>query len=148
VLAVHAVQCDAEDLALLRTHGTAVVSCPRSNRHVGVGSPPLAAFYDAGLTVAFGTDSLASATDLNLFAELAEARRIAPSIPAGVLLASATLHGARALGAGHRFGSIEPGKRAALVAVRAPAAIDDVEEYLVSGVVTDAIRRIGERPGF
>jgi cytosine/adenosine deaminase-related metal-dependent hydrolase len=143
VLAVHAVQCSAGDLLLLRTRGTPVVSCPRSNRYVGVGSPPLTAFYEAGLTVAFGTDSLASVEDLNLFSELAEARRIAPSIAAGRLLASATLHGARALGAGDRFGSIERGKQGALVAVQTPGAIDDVEEYLVSGVEPEAIERIG-----
>ena len=49
-------------------------------------------------TVAFGTDSLASVADLNMFAELAEARRIAPRCRRGELLESATLIGARALG--------------------------------------------------
>ena len=66
--------------------------------HVGVGSPPLQSFYDAGVQVAFGTDSLASVADLNMFNELAEARRIAPRVPARRLLESATLTGARALG--------------------------------------------------
>ena len=68
--------------------------------------------------MAFGTDSLASVDDLNMFAELAEARRLAPRVPARTLLESATLCGARALGFGSEFGSIEPGKRAALIAVR------------------------------
>ena len=69
--------------------------------------------------VAFGTDSLASVEDLNMFAELAEARRIAPKVSARAFLRSATLAGATALGFGDHFG-IEPGKRAALVAVRVP----------------------------
>src|SRR5918999_1599812 len=86
VLAVHGVQFTGDDLARLRALGTTVVSCPRSNRHVGVGSPPLEAFYAMGVSVAFGTDSLASVTDLNLFNELAEARRIAPKVPASHLL--------------------------------------------------------------
>jgi len=85
--------------------------------------------------VAFGTDSLASVADLNMFAELAEARRIAPRVPPRVLLRSATLTAARALAFDDQFGSIEPGKRAALLAVRVPAGVTDVEEYLVSGAV-------------
>ena len=139
VLAVHGVQFTGDDLARLRGLGTTIVSCPRSNRHVGVGSPPLDAFYAMGVSVAFGTDSLASVNDLNVFNELAEARRIAPRVPASHLLESATLRGARALGFGAEFGTIEPGKRAALIAVRVPAAVSDVEEYLVGGVDPSAI---------
>ena len=134
VLAVHGVQFDGTDLDRLRTLGITLVSCPRSNRYVGVGSPPLEAFYAMDVDVAFGTDSLASVDDLNMFAELAEARRIAPKVPARALLRSATLTGATALGFDRDFGSIEPGKRAALIAVRVPEGVSDVEEYLVSGV--------------
>ena len=81
-LVVHGVQFDGDDLSRLTALGTTLVSCPRSNVHVGVGSPPLEAFYAMDVDVAFGTDSLASVADLNLFAELAEARRIAPRVPA------------------------------------------------------------------
>ena len=140
VLAVHGVQFDGDDLSRLAALGVTIVSCPRSNVHVGVGSPPLEAFYAMDVKVAFGTDSLASVADLNLFTELREARRIAPRVPARRLLESATLTGARALGFGERFGSIEPGKRASLIAVRVPAGVDDVEEYLVGGIEPDAIR--------
>jgi cytosine/adenosine deaminase-related metal-dependent hydrolase len=139
VLAVHGVQFTGDDLARLRSLGTTVVSCPRSNVHVGVGSPPLEAFYAMGVSVAFGTDSLASVTDLNLFNELAEARRIAPRVPASHLLESATLCGAQALGFGADFGTIEPGKRASLIAVRVPHGVSEVEEFLVSGVDPSAI---------
>jgi cytosine/adenosine deaminase-related metal-dependent hydrolase len=139
VLVVHAVQCSDDDLARLAALGTTVVSCPRSNRYVGVGDPPLAAFYAAGLPVAFGTDSLASVDDLQMFRELAAARRLAPRVRAHDLLESATLTGARALGFGHEFGSVEPGKRAALIAVRLPEDEDDVEEYLLSGIEPHAI---------
>ena len=139
ILAVHGVQLEGADLARLRTLGVTLVSCPRSNRHVGVGSPPLEAFYAMDVEVALGTDSLASVDDLNMFAELAEARRIAPKVPARALLRSATLTGATALGFGDQFGSIEPGKRAALIAVRVPDGVTDVEEYLVSGVQPGAV---------
>jgi len=115
------------------------VSCPRSNVYVGVGSPPLEAFYAMDVDVAFGTDSLASVADLDMFAELAEARRIAPRVPARRLLESATLVGARALRFDGDFGSLEPGRRAAVLAVRVPEGVADVEEYLVSGVPSESV---------
>ena len=144
VLVVHGVQCTADDLGRLKRLGTTVVSCPRSNRYVGVGEAPIEAFYAAGVTVAFGTDSLASVADVNVFAELAAARRLAPRVPARDLLRSATLDGARALGFGTRFGSIEEGKQAALIAVRVPEGIGDVEEYLLSGIEPAAIAWLEE----
>jgi cytosine/adenosine deaminase-related metal-dependent hydrolase len=138
-LVVHGVQLEGEDLSYLRMLGSTLVVCPRSNRHVGVGSPPLEAFYAMDIPVAIGTDSLASAPDLDMFAELAEARRVAPRVPARALLASATISGARALGFEGQFGAIETGVRASLIAVRVPEDVTDVEEYLVSGVAPDAV---------
>jgi cytosine/adenosine deaminase-related metal-dependent hydrolase len=138
-LVVHGVQLDGEDLHQIANAGATIVSCPRSNVHVGVGSPPLEAFYAMHVDVAFGTDSLASVDDLSIFAELAEARRVAPRVPARTLLESATLVGARALGLDGDFGSIEPGKRASLIAVRIPEGTRDVEEYLASGVTPEAV---------
>jgi 5-methylthioadenosine/S-adenosylhomocysteine deaminase len=101
---------------------------------VGVGVPPIERFYASGVPVAVGTDSLASVGDLNLFSELKTMRWLAPSIPARTLLESATLVGARALGLADRLGSITAGKRAKLIAVDLPPGVDDVEEYLVSGI--------------
>ena len=134
VVAVHGVQFDGDDLDRLRSRNMTIVSCPRSNQHVGVGAPPLEAFYAMNVNVAFGTDSLASVPDLNVFSELAEARRLAPRVPARALLESATRQGAIALGFEADYGTIETGKRAHLIAVRVPAVVDDVEEYLVSGI--------------
>jgi aminodeoxyfutalosine deaminase len=139
ILAVHGVQFDGDDLTRLRALGMTVVSCPRSNRYVGVGDPPLEAFYAVGVKVAFGTDSLASVRDLNLFGDLARARQLAPRVPARTLIESATRCGAAALGFGDEFGTIEVGKRGALIAVRMPVGAGDVEEYLLSGIEPSAI---------
>ena len=136
-LVVHGVQCTADDIARLRSSGATMVACPRSNAYVGAGDPPLSDFYAAGVPVAFGTDSLASVDDLNLFSELAEARRLAPAVAARRLLESATLIGARALGFERDYGTLEPGKRAALLSVAVPSGVTDVEEYLLSGLTTE-----------
>ena len=139
LLAVHGVRFGDADLSRLAAAGSTVVSCPRSNRWTGAGDPPVERFYASGVRVAIGTDSLASVEDLNLFAELAALRSLAPDVPAGSLLRSATLAGAEALGFASELGSIEPGKRAELIAVRLPADLQDVEEYLVGGIQPDAI---------
>jgi cytosine/adenosine deaminase-related metal-dependent hydrolase len=140
VLAVHGVQTSDADLSRLAARGATLVTCPRSNRHTGAGVPPIERFYAAGVRVAVGTDSLASAPDLNVFEELAAMRAVAPAVPASALLASATFEGARALGFEADYGTLEPGKRARLIAVDLPDPISDVEEYLLSGIRPEQIR--------
>ena len=141
-LAVHGVQMSDADLARLAARGATLVTCPRSNGHTGAGAPPIVDFYKSGVRVAVGTDSLASAPDLNVFAELATMRALAPSVPASALLVSATLAGAQALGFDADYGSIESGKRARLIAVAVPPGVDDVEEYLVTGIQAEQVRWI------
>jgi cytosine/adenosine deaminase-related metal-dependent hydrolase len=140
LLAVHGVQFTDAELTRLAAAGATVVTCPRSNRWTGAGEPPIERFYASGVRVAIGTDSLASVEDLNVFAEMAAVRRLAPHVPAARILESATLAGAHALGFGAELGSLEAGKRAQLLAVRIPAGLDDVEEYLVSGIEPSAVR--------
>ncbi len=120
LLAVHGTRFADDDLARLASAGATVVTCPRSNRWTGSGTPPIDEFYASGVRVAIGTDSLASVEDLNPFAELAEVRRLAPRVPARRLLDSATRAGAAALGFAADYGTIEPGKLADLIAVRLP----------------------------
>lgn len=145
LLAVHGVQFTDAELARLASAGATVVACPRSNRWTGAGDPPVERFYASGVRVAVGTDSLASVEDLNLFAELAALRSLAPSVPATSLLESATLAGAEALGFATELGSIAAGKRAQLLAVRLPHDVADVEEYLVSGIDPADVRWLTSR---
>ena len=132
-LAIHGVQLGDAALGRLAAIGATLVTCPRSNRWVGVGYPPIERFYRSGVSVAVGTDSLASVEDLNLFSELKTMRWLAPSVPARTILESATLAGARALGLDD-LGSLTEGKRAAMIAVDLPDGVEDVEEYLLSGI--------------
>lgn len=140
LMAVHGVQFTDDDLSRLAAAGATVVTCPRSNRWTGAGTPPIDRFYASGVRVAIGTDSVASVDDLNMFSELAEVRRLAPHVSARALLASATQRGAQALGFGSELGTLEPGKHAHMIAVDLPAHITDVEEYLLGGVQPDGIR--------
>jgi aminodeoxyfutalosine deaminase len=133
-LVVHGVQFTDAALARLQEIGATLVTCPRSNHWVGVGYPPIERFYASGVNVAVGTDSLASVGDLNLFSELKTMRWLAPTVPAGKILESATAIGAKALGLETELGSLTPGKRADMISVELPAAVDDVEEYLLSGI--------------
>jgi len=125
----HGVHCDAADRATLRGHRTAVALCPRSNRTLGVGEPPVAAYRAEGSPVAVGTDSRASARSLDLLADLALLKQIAldQGSPAeGLdrwLVEAATLGGARAMGLAGT-GSLRDGSRADLAVLDVPAGDD------------------------
>ena len=141
-LIVHGVYLTDDGLDRLRRAKAVLVTCPRSNVWVGAGPPRLSHFYASGVPVAVGTDSLASTPTLSLFDELSEMRRIAPEVAAASLLESATRVGARALGLSREFGTLAAGKRAVLVRVHIPAAVTDVEEYLVGGIPAGSIDRL------
>ena len=142
-LLVHGVHLTDAELLRIAETGATLVTCPRSNRWTGAGLPPIARFHAAGVRLAVGTDSLASAPDLNMFAELAELRRLAPEVPAAALLRAATLGGAEALGYGATHGAIAVGRQAALLAIAGVGAVDDVEEYLTGGVRPQDISWVG-----
>ena len=140
LIAVHGVHFTDVDLSRLASARSTVVACPRSNQWTGAGEPPIERFYASGVRVAVGTDSLASVDDLNVFAELAQIRRLAPAVPASRILESATLSGAQALGFDGELGTLEAGKQAQLLAVKLPGNVPDVEEYLVNGVEPADVR--------
>ncbi len=144
LVATHGVQLGDAQLERLASTGACLVTCPRSNAWTGAGRPDVERFYRSGVPVAIGTDSLASCPDVNVFHELAELRRLAPSVPARTLLRSATQVGASALGFQDQFGTIEPGKRAALITVDVPADSKNVEEYLLEGIEPERVRWIEE----
>ncbi len=139
LLAVHGTRLDDHEIARLARAGATIVTCPRSNQWTGAGTPPIERFYASGVRVAVGTDSLASVEDLSVFGELAALRHLAPAVPAARLLQSATIDGATALGFDAEFGTIARGKRAELIAVRVPRGVEDVEEYLLTGIQPRAI---------
>jgi len=134
-LAVHCVHLGQRDVSRLQARGVTVVTCPRSNERLGVGSTPVPKLLGDGIPVALGTDSLASAPDLDLFAEMATLLRQQPGIAPLAALRMVTVNGASALGIDDRLGTIEPGKiPAAIVVPLGPG--DDPLETLVSEPTT------------
>ncbi|HEY1370325.1 MAG TPA: amidohydrolase family protein [Gaiellaceae bacterium] len=124
VLAAHCVHVDEEEIELLAASGAAVVHCPRSNGLLGCGFAPLAALRRAGITVALGTDSPASAPSFDLFEELRAAvvgsrarEQRADALSGSEALELATLSSARAIGLEAEVGSLVVGKRADLTIV-------------------------------
>jgi cytosine/adenosine deaminase-related metal-dependent hydrolase len=121
----HAVLVGQAEIDLLASSGASVAHCPRSNALLGCGVAPLAALQRAGVRVGLGTDGPSSALDLDGFAELRAAilvQRASSGDPSALgtvaALRLATLGGAEALGMQAAIGSLTPGKRADLIAVR------------------------------
>ena len=121
-LAVHAVQADNADIALIKRSGAGIAHCPRSNHELGVGAMRLGKFLEAHIPVGLGTDSLASSPSLNLWDEMRYAYKVhrRSGVTAQDIFGMATLGGAKALGMDHDIGSLEPGKKADIIAVSSP----------------------------
>lgn len=121
-LAVHAVHATDSDIRLIRKTRTSVAHCPRSNRETGVGKMSLKKFLDTGIIVGLGTDSLASSPSLNMWDEMRYAYQThrRNGIRALDILRLATTGGAEALGMDKDIGTLEPGKKADLIAVNLP----------------------------
>ncbi len=118
-LLVHMVFADDEDRAIARRHQAPVVLCPRSNLAVSGRLPDLPRLFAAGLGLAIGTDSLASAASLSPWADLHVLRTAFPDVPPAALLFAATRGGATALGL-PAVGGVAPGLRPGLIAVALP----------------------------
>src|SRR5690606_4797309 len=95
-----------------------------SNLKLASGFCPACALARAGVTLAIGTDGVASNNDLDMFGETRTAAILAKAVAqdaaaldAFEALRAATLGGAKAMGFDHLVGSIEPGKQADLALV-------------------------------
>lgn len=108
--------------------GAGLVYCPRTHAAFGHEPYPLAGLLARGVSVALGTDSLASSPDLSVLAEACFLHERHPEVAAADVLRLATLAGARALGWDDETGSLTPGKSADLAVVPLPAD-DDADPH-------------------
>jgi 5-methylthioadenosine/S-adenosylhomocysteine deaminase len=146
LLAAHCVHMNDQDIQALAYHGVSVAHCVSSNLKLASGIAPIRQMMAAGINVALGTDSAASNNRQDIFSELRMAALlsqgvtgIAGSIDAWQAIEMATLHGAKAIGAEHEIGSIEPGKFADLVAIR----LNDLEVMPYFDPVSHVVYTLG-----
>ncbi len=124
-LGAHGVWLTDADLGILKRRGTGLAHCPSSNSKLASGVARVPAILQAGIAMGLGTDGFAgSNNDANLFEEMDLAAKLQKvttldprALPAAQVFEMATLGGARALGLEKEIGSLEPGKRADLIAV-------------------------------
>ncbi|HKT42419.1 MAG TPA: TRZ/ATZ family hydrolase [Rhodanobacteraceae bacterium] len=148
LIAVHMTQVSDAEIATCAEAGVSVVHCPESNLKLASGFCPAEKLRRGGVNLALGTDGCASNNDLDMFGELRTAALLAKAVASDAAafddafaLRAATLDGARALQLDAKIGSIEPGKRADLVAVR----MDEVETQPLYNVVSHLAYAVSRR---
>lgn len=121
----HAVWLDESEIALLAARNVSVAHNPVSNMKLASGIAPIEAMLNAGVAVGLGTDGEKENNNLDLFEEMKTASLLGKlkSLDAAALdswqsLRMATSLGARALGLEREIGSLEPGKKADMIAIR------------------------------
>jgi 5-methylthioadenosine/S-adenosylhomocysteine deaminase len=139
VVAAHCVWLDGADIATLARRGVGCVHNPSSNMKLASGVAPVPEMLAGGVAVGLGTDGPAgSNNDLNLMeemglaAKLQKVTRLDPrALPAEEALTMATIGGARAIGMAEAIGSLEAGKQADLILLRAdrPHAVPMFDVY-------------------
>ena len=123
-VAAHGVWVTDEDIAILKRRNVGVAHNPESNMKLASGAAPVKKYLAAGIALGLGTDGAASNNDQDMFEAMRQASFLAkhtehdPTVlPAQTALDLATIGGARALAMERTIGSLEPGKRADLIAV-------------------------------
>jgi 5-methylthioadenosine/S-adenosylhomocysteine deaminase len=128
-LAAHGIWVTDDDIAILKRRNVGVAHNPESNMKLASGAAPVMKYLAAGVAVGLGTDGAASNNDLDMFEAMRQAAFLAKlstkdptAVSAKTALDLATILGARALAMDRLIGSLEPGKRADLIAVSMSAA--------------------------
>lgn len=141
-LLAHCATVSNSDIELIKSSGSTIAHCPKSNAKFGHGYAPFEAFLDAGIGVGLGSDSVASNNICDLleesrFAALAARNRSGTKrfITAKEMLETATLGGAKALRLDDQIGTLQVGKQAdiavVLLANIAQQPVNDVHTALI-----------------
>jgi 5-methylthioadenosine/S-adenosylhomocysteine deaminase len=124
VLAAHCITVPVADLSTLARYPFTAVIAPSSAMRNAAGVPPVLAMHAAGVNTALGTDNVTNNNSYDLFKEMqilgklmSLHERTPNAVPTRKIIEMATLGGARALGLQDEIGSLEPGKKADLIAL-------------------------------
>jgi cytosine/adenosine deaminase-related metal-dependent hydrolase len=133
----HAVQINADEIALLAETDTGVAHCPSSNMRLGSGIAPVRAYRDAGVRVSLAVDGSASNDSNNMLAEARLAMLLqrvaggAGALSAREALEIATLGGAAVLRRDD-IGALAPGMAADLIGY-------DLNQLALAGAQADPL---------
>jgi cytosine/adenosine deaminase-related metal-dependent hydrolase len=133
----HAVQLDADEIALMAETQTGVSHCPSSNMRLGSGIAPVRAYLDAGVPVGLSVDGSASNDSGHMLAEARQAmllQRVGHgpgALSAREALWLATVGGAQVLGR-QDIGHLAPGMSADLIAF-------DLDRHELAGAQADPV---------
>jgi 5-methylthioadenosine/S-adenosylhomocysteine deaminase len=124
LLAVHLTEASDEETDLIARSGAKMALCSGSIGIIDGIVPPAHRFRQQGGIVGLGSDQASGNNCNNIFNEMKltalfnKIRYRDPEVmPAWEVLRMGTIEGARALGLGHRIGSLETGKQADLIVV-------------------------------
>jgi 5-methylthioadenosine/S-adenosylhomocysteine deaminase len=154
----HCVWVTSEEQKILRQSGTHVAHCPSSNLKLASGIARVPDLLRMGVNVCLAADGAPCNNNLDAFGEMRLAglihgpRNGPDAMPPLTVVEMATLRGARALGLESEIGSLEPGKKADVIVVRAKdlhhtpspdpysllvfcARGSDVEHVLIDGAI-------------
>lgn len=111
--AAHMVELSAADINLMQRTGISITVCPEGDMKLGLGLPPIAAFFAAGVRLGIGSAG-AAAFGHDIWGNM---KIVALLTSADDALRAATLGGAAVLGLESEVGSLENGKWADLCCV-------------------------------
>ena len=121
----HGVWLDSSEIDLIAKYPVSVAHNPVSNMKLASGIARVGEMLAAGVPVGIGTDGEKENNNFDMFEEMKVASLVgklkdldAAAMDSWDVLRMATIIGARAIGLDHEIGSIEPGKRADIIAVR------------------------------
>jgi aminodeoxyfutalosine deaminase len=119
VIVAHLNELTESDFDLLKQlpEKFSIAHCPRSHAYFQHSPFAFERLRGLGFNICLATDSLASNTDLSLFAEMREFRKSHPRISAEELLQMVTTNPAKALGRADQLGTIAPGYLADMIAL-------------------------------
>jgi 5-methylthioadenosine/S-adenosylhomocysteine deaminase len=125
VMIAHAVWLDDGEIELIARRGVSVAHNPVSNMKLASGIARVEDMLKAGVAVGIGTDGEKENNNFDMFEEMKVAsllgklgRMNAAALDSWDVLRMGTITGARAIGLDAEIGSLEPGKKADLIAVR------------------------------
>lgn len=142
VILAHAVKLTKEEIRELAKEDVYVSHCPVSNLKLGCGIANITQMQEEGICVSLGTDGQGSGSNLDLFETMKYTALLQKGVqenpkllPAYEVLKLATINGAKALNMDKTIGSLEEGKLADIIILKAEEVITQPINNLISEIV-------------